>query len=81
MPLLKETLSKFLRTVRQKVEDFVKDEGIGHKLQTLLEERALKTENWFADWWLDMAREVLSQSVLMVGLLGQHRHFSIEETC
>jgi len=67
VPSLKDTLPKFLRTVRplvnndeyestfDKVKDFAKEGGIGHKLQALLEERATKTENWFSDWWLDMA--------------------------
>jgi len=67
VPSLKDTLPTFLRTVRPllnneeyddtfgKVKDFAKEGGIGHKLQTLLEERARKTENWFSDWWLDMA--------------------------
>ena len=67
VPSLKDTLPKFLRTVRplvnnaeyeetfDKVKDFAKEGGIGHKLQALLEERARRTENWFSDWWLDMA--------------------------
>jgi len=67
VPSLKDTLPKFLRTVRplvndaeyeetfEKVKDFAKEGGVGHQLQALLEERALKTENWFSDWWLDMA--------------------------
>jgi len=67
VPSLKETLPKFLRTVRphlneeeyeetfEKVKDFAKEGGVGHILQGLLEERAQKTENWFSDWWLDMA--------------------------
>ena len=67
VPSLKDTLPKFLRTVRplvnnaeyeetfDKVKDFAKEGGIGHKLQALLEERARRTENWFSEWWLDMA--------------------------
>ena len=67
VPSLKDTLPKFLRTVRplvnnveyeetfDKVKDFAKEGGLGHKLQALLEERARITENWFSDWWLDMA--------------------------
>jgi len=67
VPSLKDTLPQFLRSVRPlvnneeyeetfaKVKDFAKEGGDGHKLQTLLEERGRKTENWFSDWWLDMA--------------------------
>jgi len=67
VPSLKETLPKFLKTVRplvtdeeyegtyKKVKDFAKEGGVGHRLQTLLEERAKTSENWFSDWWLNMA--------------------------
>eukprot|EP00092_Neocalanus_flemingeri_P016041 GFUD01017361.1.p1 GENE.GFUD01017361.1~~GFUD01017361.1.p1 ORF type:complete len:687 (-),score=159.37 GFUD01017361.1:44-2104(-) len=67
VPSLKDTLPKFLRTIRPllnneeydetfgKVKDFAKEGGVGHTLQALLEERAKTTENWFSDWWLEMA--------------------------
>merc|ERR1712130_631144 len=52
VPSLKDTLPKFLRTVRPLVNDNEYEETFE---KALLEERALKTENWFAGWWLDMA--------------------------
>lgn len=67
LPSLKETLPKLLRTVRphvteeeyeetfSKVKELASEGGQGHMLQALLEERAATRENWFSDWWLDLA--------------------------
>lgn len=65
VPPLKETLSKFVRSVEplltptelsttaRLVKDF--SEGDGPKLQEILEQRAKNTENWLAEWWLKNA--------------------------
>lgn len=67
MPALKQTLDKFLQTVRPHVGDkefavttelvkqFSADNGIGTKLQKFLVEKAKESENWLADWWLHAA--------------------------
>lgn len=65
VPKLEQTLEKFLVTVQpllkpdelEKTKCVVQDfqKGIGSKLQTLLVEKAKNTENWLADWWLNVA--------------------------
>jgi hypothetical protein len=37
------------------VADFVKPGGVGQQLHSGLVDRSRKLENWFNDWWLDMA--------------------------
>jgi hypothetical protein len=44
----------FAETSRQ-VADFVKPGGVGQQLRSGLVDRSRKLENWFNDWWLDMA--------------------------
>lgn len=62
VPKLDDTLRKFLISVQPFVSeqcynetihicnDFGKASGIGEQLQKLLEEKALKTDYWLADW-------------------------------
>lgn len=65
VPTLQQTLDKYIVSVQplltptefEKTKSVVKDfqNGIGKKLQELLTARAKKTENWLADWWLNVA--------------------------
>lgn len=65
VPPLKDTLTRYLKTVKpflnddefRETEGKVKkfSEGVGAKLQELLVKRAENTENWLADWWLKVA--------------------------
>ncbi|XP_075992214.1 carnitine O-acetyltransferase-like isoform X2 [Anticarsia gemmatalis] len=65
VPKLKDTLAKYLLTVRPFLNDdeyaktttLVKDfeQGLGKKLQGLLEKRAEQHVNWLEDWWLNTA--------------------------
>ncbi|KAI4464457.1 carnitine o-acyltransferase [Holotrichia oblita] len=67
VPALKQTLEKYLQTVRPHVNDkefaatselvkkFCADNGIGAKLQKFLVDKAKDSENWLADWWLHAA--------------------------
>ncbi|XP_059483056.1 carnitine O-acetyltransferase-like isoform X2 [Neocloeon triangulifer] len=65
VPPLKTTLERYLRSVKPfvdekefKVTQALAEKfsgGVGEKLQKLLEDRAKKTENWLADWWLNSA--------------------------
>lgn len=67
VPPLHKTLDKYLRTVRPLVTDeefnitkalvssFGAPGGIGEKLQSLLEKKYQSTENWLAEWWLNVA--------------------------
>jgi len=67
VPPLQETLSKYLKTVPQfldkgefettveAVKELGQQGGDGERLQLLLEDKASKSENWLADWWLDLA--------------------------
>ena len=48
------TEEEFEETLRC-VREFAREGGEGHSLQALLEARAAATENWLADWWLEMA--------------------------
>lgn len=64
VPKLDETLQKFLRSVQpllsaqsyktteNLIKEFVKFNGLGDKLQQLLQKRADTHENWLAEWWL-----------------------------
>ncbi|CAK8673643.1 unnamed protein product [Clavelina lepadiformis] len=67
VPPLKQTLDKYLKTVRPLVDDeqfkgtekivksFGEAQGLGESLQSSLEEHADRKENWLSDWWLDCA--------------------------
>lgn len=65
LPELEDTLKKYLKSVQpflnqdelQKTEELIKKfpGQNGNKLQQLLAEKAQKTENWLADWWLNAA--------------------------
>nr|CAD7588317.1 unnamed protein product [Timema genevievae] len=67
VPPLEKTLEKYLRSVKpflnatelqvtqEIVREFGSDSGLGRKLQRLLEDRASRTDNWLADWWLKYA--------------------------
>lgn len=64
VPKLNDTLQKFLRSVQpllsaqsyktteNLIKEFVKSNGLGEKLQQLLQKRADTHENWLAEWWL-----------------------------
>ncbi|ORZ39107.1 acyltransferase ChoActase/COT/CPT [Catenaria anguillulae PL171] len=68
VPTLKETLDKYLTTVRPlltdaefaqtqaAVQDFARPNGLGAKLQQRLEQRAASTNtSWLYSWWNDVA--------------------------
>lgn len=71
VPKLQDTLNKFLETAQPHltterfentkniVREFGRTGGVGEKLQTLLEQRSEKKENWLSDptsnWWLNCA--------------------------
>jgi len=47
-PLLTE---KELKRTTAAVDEFRRPGGMGEKLQSLLQDRAAKTDNWLAEWW------------------------------
>jgi hypothetical protein len=65
VPQLNSSMSKYLTAVkpflteaeyertRTIASDFVRQDGIGEKLQKLLVEKSKTTDNWLAKWWLD----------------------------
>lgn len=65
VPALRSSLHKFLNAVKPLVSEseleatrvlaneFVKENGLGEKLQRLLVEKSKTTDNWLAQWWLD----------------------------
>lgn len=65
VPQLNASVSKFLTAVKpllnetefndteRSASEFVKKGGVGEKLQSILVERAERTENWLSEWWLD----------------------------
>uniref|UniRef100_UPI00358F85D5 carnitine O-acetyltransferase-like isoform X2 n=1 Tax=Myxine glutinosa TaxID=7769 RepID=UPI00358F85D5 len=68
VPPLNQTLQRFLEMLRPLVgskseleqtltllDDFGRVGGTGERLQSLLEERASKMENWLTDWWKQVA--------------------------
>ena len=44
-----------LSCATQLVSDFQKKDGVGEKLQQLMEQRAATTANWLEEWWLQLA--------------------------
>lgn len=94
MPKLKQTLDKFLLTVRPHVNDkefavttelikkFSAESGIGAKLQKFLVEKANASENWLADWWLHAAYLDFRYSVVVYsspGLVFPFQNFKNED--
>nr|XP_028571917.1 carnitine O-acetyltransferase isoform X2 [Podarcis muralis] len=67
IPPLQQTLDRYLSALqpiiseeelshtRELVQDFLKQGGVGERLQKGLERRARKHENWLSDWWLKTA--------------------------
>ncbi|KAJ8921098.1 hypothetical protein NQ315_015896 [Exocentrus adspersus] len=67
VPKLNQTIEKYIKSVtpfltetelrdtKKILEEFSSENGIGTKLQKLLVEKAQSSENWLADWWLDVA--------------------------
>jgi carnitine O-acetyltransferase len=67
VPTLEETCEKYLQTVRTLLTDeeflrtkvavteFQRPGGVGEQLQEALLERAQRSRNWLAEWWLDYA--------------------------
>lgn len=64
LPKLEDTMEKYLKSVKpllspdkyQKTKKIVEDFkcGIGAQLHDLLEYKASKSQNWLADWWLNV---------------------------
>lgn len=65
VPKLEQTLQKYITTVKPHLNEnefkntleLIKkfENGVGSKLQKLLVEKALHSDNWLADWWLNVA--------------------------
>ena len=67
VPTFEETCEKYLQTVRPLLTDeeflrtkvavaeFQRPGGVGEQLQEALLERARRSRNWLAEWWLDYA--------------------------
>lgn len=92
VPELKDTFSKFLRSVEplvsedefkqteNHIQDFLKCEA--PELQKLLLERAKKEENWLSGWWMKYAYLGYRVSVVVhsnPGLIFPHQIFKSEE--
>lgn len=93
IPKLDETLRKYLRSVQPfltnkelsntetLLQDFLRDGGVGQKLQKYLEDRARKEENWLSDWWLNTAYLEFRDPVVVwssPGLVFPIRKFKLE---
>lgn len=95
VPKLNDTLKKLLDTIephvtatsfentKNIVKEFGKNNGVGVKLQALLEKRAEKLENWLSDptsnWWLNVAYLQYRDPVVFwssPGLVFPQRKFS-----
>lgn len=67
VPELKETIAKYLHSVKPFLNDeefkctskacaeFLQPDGVGAQLQNLLVEKAKSSANWLEDWWLKVA--------------------------
>ncbi|KAJ8965293.1 hypothetical protein NQ314_004222 [Rhamnusium bicolor] len=67
VPKLSQTVEKYIKSVepflnetelnntKKKLNEFCAENGVGPRLQKLLEERAQTCENWLADWWTNIA--------------------------
>ncbi|KAJ8960981.1 hypothetical protein NQ318_020285 [Aromia moschata] len=67
VPKLHQTVEKYIKTVtpflndvelnntKRILEQFSSENGIGTKLQRLLEQKAQTCENWLEEWWLNTA--------------------------
>lgn len=67
VPKLSQTMDKYLKSVqpflneaelnhtKKLIQQFQAENGIGSKLQKLLVQKALQTDNWLSDWWLNVA--------------------------
>lgn len=44
-----------LNNTQRILKEFSSEDGIGLKLQQLLVQKAENSENWLADWWLNVA--------------------------
>lgn len=67
VPELQHTVNKWLQTTKphlteqewqvtfKRAQELLKVGGVGQQLQSILEHRYMEKENWFSDWWLDMA--------------------------
>ncbi|XP_060802455.1 carnitine O-acetyltransferase isoform X2 [Amyelois transitella] len=67
VPNLRDTLQKYLKSIKPHLTDqefvvtenlvkaFGSEDGVGPKLQALLEKRAEHHLNWLEDWWLNTA--------------------------
>lgn len=67
VPKLGQTIEKYVKTVtpflsenelkntQRLLKEFSSENGIGPTLQQLLVKRAENSENWLADWWLNVA--------------------------
>nr|CAG4646179.1 EOG090X04D9 [Macrothrix elegans] len=77
VPKLSVTLEQYLRTVKPLLtdEDFLKTEqlakdfgapdGVGQKLQKLLEQKGSKEDNWLSGWWEDASYLSLRMPVVI----------------
>lgn len=67
VPKLSQTIEKYIKSaapfLNQKeldnterlLNDFGSESGVGTTLQKLLIEKAVRSDNWLADWWLNVA--------------------------
>merc|ERR1712241_1391914 len=95
LPSLSETIEKWLPTTlphlsnseyqvtKQVANDFIQN---AEPLQKFLSDRASQKDNWFSDWWLDMAYlayrdplPVWSSPGIVLGSLSKEQGFSSEE--
>ncbi|GAM40303.1 carnitine acetyl-CoA transferase [Talaromyces pinophilus] len=87
VPSLEETAAKYLKSVQplltsselasttKAVQDFIRPDGVGHKLQEKLIARRNdpKIRNWLYDWWNDAAYLAFRDSVIYSSYFYSHR--------
>lgn len=83
VPTLQQTLEKYLVSAKpfvnndelaetqKKIKEFIKEDSNGQKLQRLLEEKAEKSDNWLADWWVNAAYLAYRDPVVIFSNPGQ----------